>query len=63
MKAGAILSRLWRQYILRYKMDLLALAPVLVLVAGAAASYAWILKFATDSIQSGDLGLIAPIPG
>ncbi len=62
MKAGAVLSRLWRQYILRYKMDLLTLAPVLVLVAAASASYAWILKFATDSIQSGDLNQIALIP-
>lgn len=62
MKAGAILSRLWRQYIWRYKVDLLALAPVLVVVAAAAASYAWILKFATDSIQTGNLNQIALVP-
>ncbi|MEZ5958200.1 MAG: ABC transporter ATP-binding protein [Hyphomonadaceae bacterium] len=62
MTAGAILTRLWRQYIWRYKVDLLALAPVLVVVAAAAASYAWILKFATDSIQGGNLQEIALIP-
>jgi subfamily B ATP-binding cassette protein MsbA len=62
MTANAILTRLWRQYIWRYKMDLLALAPVLAIVAGASASYAWILKFATDSIQSENLTLIALVP-
>ena len=62
MTANAILARLWRQYIWRYKMDLLALAPVLAIVAGASASYAWILKFATDSIQSENLALIALVP-
>ena len=62
MTARAILERLWRQYIWRYKMDLLAMAPVLVIVAAAAASYGWILKFATDSIQSGDLEKIALVP-
>lgn len=62
MKAGAIIARLWRQYILRYKLDLLALAPVLALVAVAAASYAWLLKFATDSIQAGDMTRIALVP-
>jgi subfamily B ATP-binding cassette protein MsbA len=62
MTASAILERLWRQYIWRYKMDLLAMAPVLVVVAAAAASYGWILKVATDSIQSGDLEKIALVP-
>ncbi|MEQ1820233.1 MAG: ABC transporter ATP-binding protein [Terricaulis sp.] len=62
MTANAILDRLWRQYIWRFKMDLAALAPVLMLVAAASASYAWILKFATDSIQSENLELIALVP-
>lgn len=62
MTASAILVRLWRQYIWRYKADLLAMAPVLVLVAATAASYAWILKFATDTIATGDLKEIALIP-
>lgn len=62
MTASAILKRLWRQYIWRYKTDLLALAPVLMLVAAASASYAWILKFATDSIQSENLELITLVP-
>jgi subfamily B ATP-binding cassette protein MsbA len=62
MKAGPIISRLWRQYILRYKFDLITMTPVLALVAVAAAAYAWILKFATDSIQSGNMGAIALVP-
>jgi subfamily B ATP-binding cassette protein MsbA len=62
MKAGAILSRLWRQYILRYKLDLIALAPVLALVAAAGVSYALLLKFGTDSIQSGNMRDIALAP-
>ncbi|MEQ1810445.1 MAG: ABC transporter ATP-binding protein [Terricaulis sp.] len=62
MTASAILARLWRQYIWRYKADLLAMAPVLVLVAGTAASYAWILKFSTDTIATGNLSAIAMVP-
>jgi len=62
MKAGAILSRLWRQYILRYKLDLVALAPVLALVAAAGVSYALLLKFGTDSIQSGNMQQIMLAP-
>ncbi len=62
MTASAILARLWRQYIWRYKADLLAMAPVLVLVAGTAASYAWILKFSTDTIATGNLSAIALVP-
>ncbi len=62
MKAGAILKRLWRQYIWRYKLDLIALAPVLALVAAAGVSYALLLKFGTDSIQSGNMRDIALAP-
>jgi subfamily B ATP-binding cassette protein MsbA len=62
MKAGPILSRLWREYILRYKLDLLALVPVLALVAAASVSYALIMKFATDSIQAEDMSAIALVP-
>ncbi|MGD9966493.1 MAG: ABC transporter ATP-binding protein [Hyphomonadaceae bacterium] len=62
MKAGAIIGRLWRQYITRYKVDLLALAPVLALVAATGVSYAYILKFATDAIQADNLQAIALVP-
>jgi subfamily B ATP-binding cassette protein MsbA len=62
MKAGPILARLWRQYISRYTLDLLLLAPVLAVVAAAAAGYAWILKLAADSIQAGDMTGIAMVP-
>lgn len=62
MKAGAILIRLWRQYILRYKMDLAAVTPVLVVVAATGVSYALILKFATDGIQAGNMRDITLVP-
>lgn len=62
MKAGAIIGRLWRQYIWRYKLDLLALTPVLALVAAAGVSYALILKFGTDSIQARDMRAITLMP-
>jgi subfamily B ATP-binding cassette protein MsbA len=62
MKAGAIIGRLWRQYIWRYKLDLLALAPVLALVAAAGVSYALILKFGTDSIEARNMQAIALVP-
>jgi subfamily B ATP-binding cassette protein MsbA len=62
MKAGAIIGRLWRQYIWRYKLDLLALAPVLAVVAAAGVSYALILKFGTDSIQARDMRAITLMP-
>jgi subfamily B ATP-binding cassette protein MsbA len=62
MKAGPILLRLWRQYILRYKIDIVALVPVLATVAAAGVSYALILKFATDSIETENLRAIALVP-
>jgi ATP-binding cassette, subfamily B, bacterial MsbA len=62
MKSGPLLARLWRQYISRYTIDLLAMAPVLALVAAAGVSYALILKFATDSIQAGNIEAIQLVP-
>ncbi|HVZ99386.1 MAG TPA: ABC transporter ATP-binding protein [Caulobacterales bacterium] len=58
MKAGALLSRLWREYLARYKLELLALLPSLALVALAGVSYAFILKYATDGIAAGDWNVI-----
>lgn len=62
MTANALLARLWRGYLSRYLGDMLALAPVLAVVALAAVSYAAILKFTIDSIQAGDLRAITLVP-
>ncbi|MDZ4691867.1 ABC transporter ATP-binding protein [Terricaulis sp.] len=62
MKPGALLARLWRDYVSRYAGDVAVLVPVLAVVALAAVSYAAILKFTIDSIQAGDLGAIGLVP-
>ena len=62
MKPGALLARLWRDYVSRYAGDIALLVPVLAVVALAAVSYAAILKFTIDSIQAGDLNAIALAP-
>lgn len=62
MKPGALLARLWRDYVSRYAGDIVLLAPVLTVVALAAVSYAAILKFTIDSIQAGNLQAIALAP-
>ncbi|MBC7768493.1 MAG: ABC transporter ATP-binding protein, partial [Phycisphaerales bacterium] len=62
MTPGALLARLWRDYVSRYTGDVVLLTPVLAIVALAAVSYAAILKFTIDSIQAGDLGAIALVP-
>lgn len=62
MTASAILSRLWRQYIWRYKTDLLAVTPVLIVVAATAVAYAHLLKFATDAIDANSLKAIELVP-
>lgn len=62
MKAGALLARLWRDYVSRYKGDIALLAPVLALVAAAAVSYAYILKFTIDAIEASNLGAIGLVP-
>ncbi|HVY84271.1 MAG TPA: ABC transporter ATP-binding protein [Caulobacterales bacterium] len=58
MKAGGILSRLWRDYLARYVLDMAALVPSLALVALAGVSYAFILKYATDGIAAHDWNVI-----
>ncbi len=57
-ESGGLFSRLWRDYIARYKLDIAALVPTLALVAGAGVSYAIILKYATDAIVAGDAEVI-----
>ncbi len=58
MKASGHITRLWRDYVSRYKLDIAALIPTLALVAGAGVSYALILKYATDAIGAGDRAAI-----
>lgn len=47
------MGRLLREYVWRYRGDVLLLAPVLALVAAAGVSYALILKYTTDGISAG----------
>jgi ATP-binding cassette, subfamily B, bacterial MsbA len=62
MKAGALLGRLWRDFVSRYAGDIALLAPLLALVAAAGVSYALILKFTTDGIAAGDSRVILFAP-
>lgn len=62
MKPGALIGRLWREYVARYTGDIAVLAPVLALVAVAGASYAWIMKHAVDAISAADMQAIAWTP-
>ncbi len=62
MKPGALIGRLWRDFVARYTLDLVALGPVLATVAASGVSYALILKFATDNIQGANLRAIALVP-
>ncbi len=62
MKPGALLARLWRDYVSRYAGDVAVLIPVLAIVAIAAVSYAAILKFTIDSIEADNLQAIALVP-
>lgn len=62
MKSRSLVSRLWRDYVSRYKALLLGLAPALALVAIAGVSYAKILQVAVDSINAGAMSAIQLIP-
>ena len=62
MKPRALIGRLWRDFVARYALDLVALAPVLAIVAASGVSYALILKYATDNIQAANLNAIALVP-
>ncbi len=62
VKPAVLLSRLWRDYVSRYAGDIAMLVPVLAIIALAAVSYAYILKFTVDSIQANDLRAITLVP-
>lgn len=58
MNSGALLSRLWREHVSRYRTEIGLLVPVLVTVALTAVSYATVLKFDTDAINAGDMDAV-----
>jgi subfamily B ATP-binding cassette protein MsbA len=62
MSAGALIGRLWREYVARYKLDLVAIAPMLALVAAAGVAYAKIVQWALDSVNTGDYAAAALAP-
>jgi subfamily B ATP-binding cassette protein MsbA len=62
MRTGQLIARLWREFVSRYRGDIAALIPVLAIVAGAAASYAWVTKHAFDAIARDDLAAIQLTP-
>jgi ATP-binding cassette, subfamily B, bacterial MsbA len=62
LKAGPIIARLWRDFILRHKLRAAALVPVLLLVAAAGAAYGLIMKAATDGLDNGDLSVTVWAP-
>ncbi|MGE3142753.1 MAG: ABC transporter ATP-binding protein [Hyphomonadaceae bacterium] len=54
MKTWPLIARLWREHVARYKLDLIALTPVLIAVAATATAYGLVLKTAIDWISRGD---------
>lgn len=50
-------ARLWRTFMVRHRWRAAGLIPILLLVAAVGASYAFIMKLATDGLQSGDLSI------
>jgi subfamily B ATP-binding cassette protein MsbA len=61
-RARALLARLWRDCVSRHGRDLQLLAPALVLVAAAGATYPFILKWTTDAVGAGDRSVIILAP-
>ncbi len=52
MKAGALIARLWRDYVARHSAEIALLIPALILVALAGVSYTFILKYTTDGLSA-----------
>ncbi|HVV33338.1 MAG TPA: ABC transporter ATP-binding protein [Vitreimonas sp.] len=48
----SLFARLWRDYVARYKSEIAVLVPVLVLVAASGVSYAGIVDWATNAINT-----------
>lgn len=62
MKSASLAGRLWRDYLARYGLDMAAIAPALALVAGAAVSYAALLKYTIEAIEAQNASAIALAP-
>jgi subfamily B ATP-binding cassette protein MsbA len=56
-KSLPILTRLWRDYIVRHRGRAFALIPVLALVAAIGTTYALIMQRAMDALNAGDLSV------
>jgi subfamily B ATP-binding cassette protein MsbA len=63
MKAGALIARLWRDYVARHGTEVALLVPALILVALAGVSYTFILKYTTDGLNTGaaNVFVLAPL--
>jgi ATP-binding cassette, subfamily B, bacterial MsbA len=63
MKAGALIARLWRDYVARHGTEVALLIPALILVALAGVSYTFILKYTTDGLNTGaaNVFVLAPL--
>jgi ABC-type multidrug transport system fused ATPase/permease subunit len=54
---ATLIGRLWRDYVKKYRADLLLLVPVLATVSLIGVAYAWILKETGDRLQNSDLSV------
>lgn len=61
-RRSRLLLRLWRDYVRRYKADLILLAPILAGVSLIGVGYGWILKEAGDRLQADDFSVTAWAP-
>jgi subfamily B ATP-binding cassette protein MsbA len=61
-KGASLLGRLWRDYVSRYKTDLILLVPVLAAVSLLGLAYTWILKEVGDGLQRNDYAVSAWAP-
>ncbi len=62
ISSAALFARLWREFVARYKGEVALLAPPLALVAAAGVSYAYILKYTTDGLTTGDARVLVLAP-
>jgi subfamily B ATP-binding cassette protein MsbA len=62
MTAGPVIGRFWTGFVKPYRGDIIKIAPVLVLVAIAGASYGVIMKYAVDAVSAERLADINLVP-
>jgi subfamily B ATP-binding cassette protein MsbA len=61
-KRPPLLGRLWREHVTPYLPRLVALAPVILVVAATSGGYVWIIKYAGDLMQRGEVRVIYQVP-